>query len=139
MGRFPRLCASLTEVCQAIRAVGIDAPLVRRIRPFTAPPLIWNTYTALDVPLLDGGKALTAPLDWDARNFVRFRLGLARGRSLVGIVTYPILAASIVSASATFSFTAPHFVGAFLIAASALVLAWVVQSLPDGVADHGSA
>ena len=105
-----RGCASLTEVCKAIRAVGIDAPLVRRVRPFTAPPLIWNTYTALDVPLLDGGKALTAPWIGMLGILCGFVWGLARGRSLVGIVTYPILAGSIVSASAILSFIAPHLV-----------------------------
>lgn len=127
-------CATLSEVCRGIRTAGVDAPPIQRVRPFSAPPLAWNTYTALDVPLLDGGKALTVPFVGLLGVLCGFVWGVARGGSLIGILAYPILAGSIVSASAIFNFSAPHLVGAFLIAALALVLAAVARSraLPTG-------
>jgi hypothetical protein len=137
-------CATLSELCRAMRKAGVDAPSIPRIRPFTAPPLIWNTYTALDVPMLDGGKAFTVPIVGMLGILCGFIWGIALRRSLMGILAYAILGASMVSAPAIFTFTAPHLVGAFLIAAFALVVVAGARrrALPNGrrggVADQRS-
>ena len=51
-------CATVEWACAVFRRVGLDAEPYPRIRPFTRAPLRWNTYTALDAPLLDGGPWL---------------------------------------------------------------------------------
>ena len=51
-------CATLAPGCRLFATVGLPLEAVPRIRGFTAPPLPWNTYTALDAPVLDAGAGL---------------------------------------------------------------------------------
>jgi hypothetical protein len=116
-------CAELAELCRALGKVNANTEGVSRIRPFTAPPLVWNTYTALDLPLLDGGKALAVPIV----ALLGFLCGVlwewSRRRALLGVLVYSIEAAAVVGSPAVFLFTAPHVVGALLIGAVAIWLA----------------
>lgn len=109
-------CATLTSACRALRQLGLPVQPVPAVRPFTAAPLRWNTYTALDLPLLDVGWLLLGPL-LAALGWVVGRLWRAAhaGRP-VAIAIYGICAAALVAASGSFAFFAPHLVGAALIA-----------------------
>jgi hypothetical protein len=112
-------CALFQFICQGLRDVGVAAPDIPRVRPFTASPLRWNTYTALDLPLIDGGKALTIPLI----AVIGFLSGLlwrsVRKRELFGVIAYAIESAALLSASGSFNFTAPDLLGGFIIACGA--------------------
>jgi hypothetical protein len=121
-------CAALTELCQGLHKLGLHATPVGRIRPFTAPPLVWNTYSGLDVPLIDWGKYLAVP-------FVGL-LGIASGilwelfrrRACVGLIGYSLESAAIAGSWTTYTFTAPHIIGGIGIA---LAMIWVVQRTPS--------
>jgi hypothetical protein len=116
-------CAEGAEFCKGLRLIEPRVRPVPRIRPFTAPPLPWNTYTGLDLPLLDGGKVLAVPIV----AILGFLCGILwaqsrRGNVLV-IFVYSIEAAAIVGSPAVFLFTAPHVLGALLIGAVAILMA----------------
>ena len=89
-------CATVEWACAVLRRVGLDAEPYPRIRPFTKAPLRWNTYTALDAPLLDGGPWLV-PIEmgvfgvlmgalWELAS-----LGAAGGRILYAILSPAVL------------------------------------------------
>ena len=116
-------CAALVEACRALARLGVDVEIVPRVRQFTADPLPWNTYTALDVPLLDGGLALTVPIIACVGLLVGLLWGVAQHRSILGIGAYAIVAPAIITAYGQFNFTAPHLVGGTLIACLAVLAA----------------
>jgi hypothetical protein len=120
-------CATLPPACSALRRVGIEAPAVSRIRPFTSQPLAWNTYTALDAPLIDFGSALAIP----ALALLGFGIGAlwraALGRGALAITAYSVQAAALVTASGSFNFSASHLLGAILVSAAALAIAGRVR------------
>jgi oligosaccharide repeat unit polymerase len=121
-------CAILPSACSILGKIGIAVTHIPRIRAFTAPPLPWNTYTSLDAPLIDGGKALLIPIF----ALIGSLLGLlwssaARGNPLA-VIFYGLETVALVTAAGSFNFTAPQLIGAFLIAALALGLAHL--SLP---------
>ncbi len=122
-----RGCAAATELCTVLRRLGVRVVPIPRIRPFTAPPLIWNTYTGLDVPLMDWGKALTVPVVGLLGALCGMLWVWTRRRLTVGLLTYSIAAAAIVGSWTTFTFTAPHIVGAALIS---LLMIWFVDCAP---------
>jgi oligosaccharide repeat unit polymerase len=116
-------CAALVELCKGLERLNVDVQPVSRIRPFTAPPLPWNTYTALDVPLIDGGKGLAVPIVALLGTLSGVLWAWSRSRTLIGILLYSLAAAAIVGSPAVFLFTAPHLVGAAFIGALAIYLA----------------
>jgi hypothetical protein len=122
-------CAAFTEACKAFNAAGADLQVVPRIRPFTARPLPWNTYTAFDVPLLEGGLLLAVPIiaivgflvGWLWR---RTRSGSGRYLAPVG---YALSAPALLYSAQAFNFTAPHLIGAFFLVALALLASAVTD------------
>ncbi len=119
-----RGCAAATELCTVLRRLGMHVVPIARIRPFTAPPLIWNTYTGLDVPLMDWGKVLAVPVVGLLGAICGMLWVWARRRLTVGLLTYSVAAAAIVGSWTTFTFTAPHIVGAVIIS---LLMIWLVD------------
>jgi hypothetical protein len=117
-------CAVFTEVCRVLQKVGVPVTPVSRIRPFTAPPIVWNTYSGLDAPLIDWGRDLAVPMVGLLGIVCGLLWGWCRRRAGVGQILYSVEAAAIVGSWTTFTFTAPHIIGGLLIA---LVAIWVVH------------
>ena len=112
-------CATSPEACTILSAAGLDVPTVERVRPFTGEPLIWNTFTALDAPLVDWGPFL-API-------VLLLVGVGMGvswararRSVAAALIYAGLAPALALGFNSFAFTAPHLVAGCLIAVTLL-------------------
>ena len=116
-------CAALSEGCRVLHKLGLPLQGTSRIRPFTTDPLPWNTYTALDIPLLDGGYVFAIPILGLCGLVMGWLWRLARRRSLLAICAYAILAPAAATSSGSFSFTAPHLIGAVLIAFSGIAFA----------------
>lgn len=55
-------CAFLAFPCRRLYRLGLPVRDEPALRPFTPPPLRWNTYTFLESALLDGGIALAVPI-----------------------------------------------------------------------------
>jgi oligosaccharide repeat unit polymerase len=115
-------CAIFSEACSILKHLGANVEPVRRIRPFTRPPLPWNTYTGLDAPLEDVGVVGTIPLMALVGILVGGLWGAARARRRHALVAYPIASAAVIAAPGQFAFTAPHLLGAMVIASGLLVL-----------------
>ena len=116
-----RGCAVFSEACSVLEDLGADLEPVRRIRPFTRPPLPWNTYTSLDAPLQDVGVIGAIPLMAIVGVLVGGLWGAARVRRRHALVAYPIAAVAVITAYSQFAFTAPHLLGAILIASGLLM------------------
>jgi hypothetical protein len=114
-------CATVTIVCTAAAAVGAPLEPEPVIRPFTQPPLPWNTYTAFDAPLIDGGIALAIPIAGLLGLMVGLSWRLAARSSIYGILSYPILATAVLFSIVQNNFFAFHFVGALLLSAAAML------------------
>lgn len=116
-------CATFGFACQILSAAGAPVAAVPAIRPFTADPLPWNTYTALDLPLLDWGIP-GVPVFFLLTGLVYGTLWrrLCEGGSLATLI-YGILAVPLVYSPLQNSFAAPHVVGAVLLATASLTLA----------------
>jgi hypothetical protein len=115
-------CAVGSAVCTVLNRAGFEGAEPRPfIRPFTGPPLRWNLYTALDLPLLDGGKALALPII----ALTGFGFGLlwaaVRRRWTLGLVVYAISGPTLLFAGNQFGFLTPHILGGVLIAGGLLV------------------
>jgi oligosaccharide repeat unit polymerase len=115
-------CAVFSEACSTLRHLGVDVDPIRRIRPFTQTPLSWNTYTSLEAPLEDVGVVGTIPLMAIVGILVGVLWAAARDRRLHALVAYPIAAAAVLAAPTQFNFTAPHLLGAVIIASGLLLL-----------------
>jgi len=120
-------CALASSLCAALRKAGLRVPVVRRVRPFTAPPLKWNTYTALDAPLIDGGKGLVMPIVAVIGLAVGLLWRAARRRTILGAIGYSIEAVALVTASGSSNFTAPHLIGALVFSVFAF---WLATGVP---------
>jgi oligosaccharide repeat unit polymerase len=125
-------CAMFSEACGALQAVGLNVEPVPRVKAFTAPYFEWNTYTSLDLPLIDFGKLLLAPIFGLIGVLVGLSWAAARRSRIIGGVTYSLLAGCLVGGYSTFFFTSPHIVGALLIALGSLGVASLRQSSVDG-------
>jgi hypothetical protein len=109
-----------------LKDLGAEVEPVRRIRPFTRPPLPWNTYTSLDAPLQDVGVVGAIPLIAIVGILVGGLWGAARARRRHALVAYPIAATAVIAAYSQFAFTAPHLLGAIIIASGLLVVSGYV-------------
>jgi hypothetical protein len=127
--RLPRTsgCASFGYVCSILRHSGVDVEPIPEVRPFTAAPLKWNTYTSLDAPLLDGGLWLVVPAAILAGIASGAAWAAARRRRLPALVCYAALTPAIVTAHGSNNFTAPLLVGSILIALGALLIAQMIH------------
>jgi hypothetical protein len=94
--------------------------VIPQIRPFTARPLQWNTYTALDVPLIDGGTAMLIPILALIGILTGLLWRVACRRQTLGVVAYALESVALLTAAGSFNFTAPALVGGFLISLLAL-------------------
>jgi oligosaccharide repeat unit polymerase len=122
-----RGCAIFSEACSVLSDLGADVEPVPRIRPFTQPPLPWNTYTGLDAPLLDVGVVGVIPVLAIVGALMGALWGAARARRRHALIGYPIAAAAVIAATSQFAFTAPHLVGAILISSGLLVLSGQIR------------
>lgn len=130
-------CAMVPSVCSILGKIGISVPHIPRIRAFTAPPLPWNTYTSLDAPLIDGGKALLIPIVGLIGSLLGLLWSSAARRNPLAVIFYALEAVALITAAGSFNFTAPQLIGAFLIAAIALGLARVsLRSVRFGPSNH---
>ena len=120
-------CATFPAACSVLRKIGVHAPNVKKIRPFTAAPLPWNTYTALDVALIDGGRVLAVPIIGLLGVLAGLIWRWANLRRLLGQIAYALEAAALITAFGSFNFTAPDLLGAFLICAVTL---WAIDRIP---------
>jgi oligosaccharide repeat unit polymerase len=123
-------CSMLAPACSVLRRVGIDAEPVARIRPFTAPPVRWNTYTSVEAPLEDFGLAFVWLPFAVAGVVAGVAFLAATRRTPAGIAVYAITVPAIVTAIGNFNFSGAHLVGAALIALVALRFAPVVRGAP---------
>jgi oligosaccharide repeat unit polymerase len=132
-------CALFSEACSVLRDLGTEVEPVRRIRPFTRPPLPWNTYSGLDAPLQDVGVVGAMPLLAIVGILVGGLWAAARARRRHALTAYPITAAALIAGYAQFAFTAPHVLGAIVIASGLLVVSGQIgrRAQPHAPRDHG--
>jgi hypothetical protein len=123
-------CAFFGYICSILRHAGLEVEPLRAVRPFTAAPLKWNTYTSLDAPLLDGGPWLVVPAAILAGILSGLTWAAARRRRLFGLVCYAALTPAIVTAAGSNNFTAPLLLGAMVVALGALLIAQMINR-PD--------
>jgi hypothetical protein len=122
-------CASLALACRGLARVGVPLEAEPGIRPFTGEPMPWNTYTALDGPLIDGGLVLAIPIVGLLGLLTGAVWELARRRASVGVLLYALWAPAAVWAGTINHFLAPHLLGAIVSALACLAVAhWVVAS-----------
>jgi ABC-type glycerol-3-phosphate transport system permease component len=120
-------CASAGYICSILHHAGVNVNAFPEVRPFTAPPLAWNTYTSLDAPLLDGGVWLVIPAAALAGIVLGAMWEGARQRRVLAIVVYAALAPAIVTATGSNDFTAPLLLGAIVIALGAVLTAKIIN------------
>lgn len=120
-------CASFGYLCSILRHAGLDVEPFPEVRPFTAAPLKWNTYTALDAPLLDGGPWLVIPAAILAGIVSGIIWAAARQRRLLALVCYAALTPAIVTAHGSNNFTAPLLLGSVVVALGALLIAQMIN------------
>jgi hypothetical protein len=123
-------CASFGYVCSILHHAGLHVPSFPEVRPFTAAPLAWNTYTSLDAPLLDGGVWMVIPAAVLAGIFLGALWLAARERKLLALLGYAILVSSIVTAAGSNNFTASYLLGAIIIVIGAVLGAQLINRTP---------
>jgi hypothetical protein len=115
-------CAILGPACAILDRLGFDARRVDAVRPFTADPLPWNTYTVLDFPLEDGGYVFVLPIMLLTGAAVGLAWRAAAAGARAGIAAYALLVPPVLNTVGGYSFTAAHVVGAIAIALACLHL-----------------
>lgn len=120
-------CAMLSVVCVVLSHAGLEAKPTPPIRPFTADPIPWNTYTALDDAIRDFGF-LGVPIVFSLLGLVCGWLWVAvrRGR-LGGTAVYAVISTSIITSAGANSFAAGHVLGAMGLALVSLAAAMVFR------------
>jgi len=114
-------CALLAVGCRVLQAGGVAVTPEPAIRPFTGEPLPWNTYTALDLPLIDGGPGFV-PIAFLVIGIACGVLWIsARRRQALGLVTYGTAGAAIVYSPVQSNFLVPQAVGAIALGAALLL------------------
>lgn len=118
-------CATLATFCSIGSAVGLTTRPEPAIEPFTSEPLPWNTYTALDRPLIDGGPfAVPLTLLLLGAGFGRL-FGQARAGGPIAGAMYAVFATAIIYSSTQMNFFAPHILAGAL-GSGGLLLGWRV-------------
>lgn len=116
-------CATLSLACRALRLVGAPVtpePVLQRA--FTAKPLPWNTFTAFDLPLMDGGRALVIPIVGLLGLMMGALWACALRRTALGVALYALFSPAVVWTGTLNHYFAPHIVGAAIIAVTSLLL-----------------
>ncbi|MBJ7470581.1 MAG: oligosaccharide repeat unit polymerase [Solirubrobacteraceae bacterium] len=116
-------CATFAVICQVGSAAGFQMAAMPNIRPFTAPPMTWNTYTAMDRPLLDAGAAGVIGLLFLTGTTAGVLFGLANRGGLFATAAYAIAASAVLYAPVQNNFLAPHIVGGVLLSGLAIIVA----------------
>jgi oligosaccharide repeat unit polymerase len=108
-------CATFTPICAVLDRGGLPVNEVPQVRPFTARPLPWNTYTALEAPLRDGGWVFAVPI------LALLGFGIGRlwclatvGRRAIFIMLYSVWSPALIFGAGSNAFAGPQFVGAAL-------------------------
>ncbi len=121
-----RGCAVAAPACTLIGKAGLDVHAVPRIRPFTPAPFAWNTYTAIERPLIDGGRYLAIPILLVTGVLVGLLWRLARRGHIVACACYAVLACAPAQAYGDYNFTSPLMLGGAVGCAAALLAAGLV-------------
>lgn len=109
-------CATWSVLCRVGARAGLDVVPEPAIRPFTSRPLPWNTYTAIDLPLIDGGPAFAA-LFFVVVGWLVGTVWLAAQRGFASATAlYALYSCVLAYAAIQNNFFAPHIVGASLLA-----------------------
>lgn len=109
-------CATWSVVCRVGARAGLDVVPEPAIRPFTGRPLPWNTYTAIDLPLIDGGPVFAA-LFFVVVGWLIGIVWLAAQQGFAAATAlYAVYASVLGYAAIQNNFFAPHIVGASLLA-----------------------
>lgn len=116
-------CASLRAVCNGLARAGIGEEGRPPVLGFTGKPLFWNTYTALDLPLSDGGVLLALPILALTGLIVGFAWGVAIRGSSVGIFAYALLGTCAIFTVVQYNFLASHVIGAGVLTVGLLLIA----------------
>lgn len=125
-------CGTLSTFCKLLHAVGVPVQGESALRPFTPPPLPWNTYTGLDMPLIDGGFGSFLPIVFLLGMYSGYTWRRARLGYMSYICIYGMVASAIVFSIAQNNFFAPHIVGAMVAVLCAIEgsKAWEVSRRP---------
>lgn len=124
-----RGCASFALVCTIAAHAGADVVAEPTIRPFTKPPLPWNTYTALDLPLLDGGPVFVIAFFALGGAWLGWLWRRAREGTVLALGLYAIYAPVVLYSATQNNFFAPHIVGAALLVVAFL---WLSSAVATG-------
>lgn len=124
-----RGCASFALICTVAARAGADIVAEPTIRPFTKPPLPWNTYTALDLPLLDGGPVFVIAFFALAGAWLGWLWRRAREGIVLALALYAIYAPVVLYSVTQNNFFAPHIVGAVLLV---VALLWLGRAVTTG-------
>ncbi len=115
-------CATLPLACDLGGAVGMGTSGTDPLRPFTARPIRWNTYTGLDSPVMDGGLALSVPITVLLGLLVGAAWARARQGALVWLIIYSMAGTAAITSTGQNRFFSYPYIGAACIA----VMAWYV-------------
>ena len=122
-------CAMLSAACSVMARAGLDARPTRPIRPFTADPIPWNTYTALDDAIRDVGIN-GAPIVFALLGALCGWLwAWARGGRAWAMAVYAVISTAILGSAGSNSFAAAHVVGAIAVLLVSLAAAMAFQTL----------
>lgn len=122
-------CAVFAIVCQVGGAAGLDTIDLPAIRPFTREPMPWNTYTALDRPILDAGAIGVLLCFLGVGGVLGALWRRADAGDLLATPVYGVLGSAVLYAPIQNNFLAPHIVAGCLLALLAVGVARVGLSL----------
>lgn len=122
-------CAMFSAVCSALSRGGLDVRPLPPIRQFTAEPIPWNTYTALDDVIRDTGS-IGVPIAFGLLGLLCGWLwAAARAGRVWGIVVYGVLSTAIITSAGSNTFAAAHVLGAIAIMLVSLAATMILPML----------
>jgi hypothetical protein len=124
-------CATVAPVCSALRAAGVSVTPEPEIRQFTPVPFLWNTYTGLDRPLIDGGFVLLCPILFLLGCLSGLVFAWAQRGYLVGVLLYGVVASCIVFSTGSNNFFAPHIAGSMIWIVTVIAAARAMEGQPQ--------